>query len=281
MGKKLLLVLLFTAIVSTAYFLAPSFKNSNETSPEPLSQAPKPHFYKDPARDLSRIAIKVVYAVPKNEEVFSGWKEAILSAFEKAKKFHEFQFLGRSLFIYEIYPEPVVLKNDRIFYDTASTQSGNPRALISVASEVENRVFKSDGDLYKEDFARRGGGEYPVMALIYEGVGSAGGIIYENELGSVSDISKKFGIPESPIFKVDVESADGFFLVSRYFLTEAKYDDIGPTFIYHEFGHAFGLPDLYDLKTGAPRSNGIMGLGRYKPLSRTFIEPELMRDLGF
>ena len=242
----------------------------------------KIHAYHNTDSSLEKIRIRAFYVVPQNKtaDAVPNWKEFLETALVRAAEFHEIQFREKSALYYNIYQEPVILEKNNDYYDTESTRHGNPKALISIGNELEKRVFKKDGDLYMENFSQRNESEYPVLAIIYEGVGAAGGVIYESELESVSEISKKLGLSESVIYKVDVESADGFFILSRSYLTDEQYKFNGITHFYHEFAHTFGLPDGYDLETGVSDTFDIMGEGRRKPIEIMYLDRKFTRAMG-
>lgn len=240
------------------------------------------HVYKDPSKPIAAVALKVFYVVPKNKAgaIKAGWQNSFRSALDKMAAFHQVQFHGLSKIKYDIFPEPVILENSNFFYDTEITDRGNPKALVAIAEEIERRVFQKNGDLYDANFSARDQNVYPVMGLIYEGVGASGGIIYESELESAAEIAKRLGVPEDIIYKVNIESSDGFFLLSRSFLTEEQHKNIGSTILYHEFGHTIGFPDQYDEETNTPFSNDVMGGGRRQPLEISYISGELLKETG-
>ena len=276
--KKVLLgVLVIGAAIIVLVLI--STRRGEETRPVIQSS---PHLYKNPDVSIANIRIKIVYVIPKNRtgNIVTNWQNFIEEALAKTSKFHEIQFRGKSIIKYDIYPEPVILQESNQFYDTETTARGNPRALIAISEEIERRVFKKEGDLYDEKFAASEESEYPVLGLIYEGVGASGGVIYESELETRSEIAKQLGLSESVIYIVDVESADGFFLLSRVFFTESQYQIFSSTLFYHEFAHTFGLPDQYDLENNVPSSNDIMGAGRRKPIETMYLDRELTRDMG-
>ena len=250
--------------------------------PTTVRSESKIHAFHNPDSNLEKIRIRAFYVVPQNKtaDAVSNWKEFLETSLAKAAEFHKIQFREKSALNYDIYPEPVILEKNNIFYDTKTTKYGNPKALIGIANELEKRVFRKDGDLYNENFSQRSASEYPVLGIIYEGVGAAGGVIYESELESTVEIAKKLGLPESVIYKVDVESADGFFILSRTFLTDAEYRFNGVTNFYHEFAHTFGLPDGYDLETGVSSTFDIMGEGRKKPIEIMYLDRKFTRALG-
>jgi hypothetical protein len=253
-------------------------------SPAPFfSDVEKPaHFYDGPSRAITDLRLKIFYVVPEDKaaQVATGWRETINQVLEKAADFHRFQFRGKSELNYDVYPEIVILKNKSVFYDTEKTDRGNPKALIAIAQELEGRAFSKGGDLYSQNFVFRKEGEYPVLGIVYEGVGAGGGVIFESQKESVAEIAKQFKIPESMIFKVDVKSADGFFIISRQFLTDSQYALFRDSLFYHEFAHTFGLPDLYDWDSNIPFSDDIMGSGRREPIETTYLGRDLLKNLG-
>jgi len=275
--KIILSVLIAGAIVIV--FVVVFSRQSEEAQPVIQSS---PHFYKNSDVGIANIKIKMFYVVPKNRtsNIVTNWQNFIEEALAKTSKFHEIQFRGKSTIQYDIYPKPVILQESNQFYDTETTARGNPHALIAISEEIERRVFKKEGDLYDEKFAAAEKSEYPVLGLIYEGVGASGGVIYESDLETRSEIAKQLGLSESVIFIVEVESADGFFLLSRVFFTESQYRIFSSTLFYHEFAHTFGLPDQYDIENNVPSSNDIMGAGRKKPIEIMYLDRELTRDMG-
>ncbi|MDO8537069.1 MAG: hypothetical protein Q7R94_02380, partial [bacterium] len=199
------------------------------------------------------------------------WKEKLATTLDKAARFHDLQFRGASKLAYDIFPEPFILKQDNAHYDTDTTSAGNPRGLVNISEEIETRAFTTSGDLYNENFSAIDKSEYRVMALFYEGVGGAGGIIYESELDSPGEIAKKLGLDESIVYVVNINSVDGFLLVNKRFLDA--------TIFYHEFAHTLGLPDRYD-EDDNPSSSDIMGAGRKKPIENTYLDKSLLKEMG-
>lgn len=243
---------------------------------------PSPHFFNNPERGIVATRVAAVYFIPKNKEhEKSGtWREMLESNLALLQKFHSLQFQGRSAVSVAVYPEPVIGRRGQLFYDTKNTSRGNPKALLSIAEELEERVFSSSGDLYRPDFWKQENGTYPVLFILYEGVGASGGIIAEHSSESVADIARELGIPESVIFKVPVSSVDGFFLLSRSFLSEAEYRSFGASLLAHEFYHTLGVPDGYDAEDETPTTVDIMGLGRFRPIEKTYLQRKTLRALG-
>ncbi len=245
-----------------------------------------PHAYNDPSRAISEIRVTAFYFVPqsKAKSIISNWREVLEENLQKLEKFHALQFQGKSSLKYQIFPEPVVGLQDSVYYDTDNTGGGNPHALLRTASEIEQRVFRPSGDIRHEDFSLREKNVYPVLFILYEGVGASGGIIYESELESEREIAEKLGIPESIIFKIDVEAADGFFLLSSAYLARPELRSYGASVMVHEFYHTLGLPDKYEVEepTFEERilSPDLMGAGRKRPLEKTYLERAAIRGFG-
>lgn len=279
-GKaSLVVVVLFglVGIFAAGYFYF--LKNRAEIRPSPSAAA---HFYKDPKTSIAKIGLRVFYAVPKNREkdVDRGWRETINGALLGASRFHSLQLRGFSELDYEIFPKPVFLEKEDGFYNSTSTDRGNPRGLIAIAEEIDRRVFRKDGDLYDQEFAKFDKGVYPVMGLIYEGVGASGGVIYEAEDDlTQKEIAERLGVPESIVFLVKIESVRGFFLLNYRFLRDEEFSAFGPTYLYHEFAHSFGIPDREE-GGEAPPDNDIMGYGRKEPIEAMYMGRDLLKGLG-
>lgn len=243
---------------------------------------PTPHFYKNQERSISKIKIAAVYFVPKNKSEFlsGNWKEILEPNLKKLQEFHNLQFREQSKIIYEIYPEPIIGLKDTIEYDTENSNRGNPFGLLSISEEIERRVFNSGGDLFIPDFFKADDDAYPVLAIMYEGVGASGGIAYSSDLESVIDIARELDLPESMVYKIDVESVDGFFLINIAFLRDAEYLIESASLFSHEFYHTIGVPDAYNILTGIDTSQDIMGLGRHRLLEKTYLNKDTMKQFG-
>ena len=217
---------------------------------ETVSFSADPHLYNNPDRSIKNIKMYAFYFVPKNRAVsqFAEWKKVLRSGLEKLVAFHSLQLRQTSRVYYTIYPESVIGLQDDAIYDTAITQYGNSQALVRVAEEIEDRVFDPEGDLYRQDYSPAQKGEYPILLILYEGVGASGGIIYDSKLKSVSEVAQKLDLPESVIHPVEIKTVDSFLLLNREYMTQTQNADIGTTLLIHEFYHTLGVPEAIKRK---------------------------------
>jgi len=266
-------MLIFASLAVTYFFVGAS-----KIYMEEFAQASAPHIYADSEKSIGAIKIFAVYFVPRDKTEFTkeAWGKPIEAALEDLKKFHFLQLAGLSDIDYAIYPKPVIGLKEGIEYDTETTQGGNPRALLNISEELENRIFKPDGDLFMRAFVERKEGEYPVLAIIYEGVGAMGGIVHESELEDKREIAKEAGVPEELIHIVDIKSVDGFFLTNIFFLENKN------SVFTHEFYHTLGIPDAYETPGfyDIPLGKDVMGAGRFGPIEKTYIEKNTLQQLG-
>lgn len=250
-------------------------------APNDMPESQAIHFYGDPGRILGDIMVYAVYFVPENKKtlIAENWRGLLETNLVKLQVFHSLQFGGRSNIQYRIYPDPVVGMSESTAYDTDDTANGNSRALITIAQELEKRVFDSSGDRFRSDFVERSSNAYPVLMVLYEGVGASGGMIFESESESAGEIANKLGLSESVVFPIKIRAVDGFFLLNREFLT-GRYGTFGASLLAHEFYHTIGLPDQYDTPNGNPFSSDLMGSGRFLPIEKTYLGRDLLRQLG-
>lgn len=231
--KQYVFVAIILAVVLAGFKLYPP---KEET---PLVKKIAPHFYRNPLTDISRINLKVFYAVPQNKIPLEGWPALLEPVLVDSEKFHKVQFRGISELHYDIASQPFLLERESGFYDTGNTDRGNPEGLKNIFSEIKRRV---------PGIFEPAGGAFTVVAIVYEGVGASG--------------------------------TDGAMILSRTFLSDGQYRDFRSSLFYHEFGHTLGLPDRYDLEHSIPYSNDIMGAGRRKSIELTYIDMELLREMG-
>lgn len=275
MSKQILAVIaLIFASLAAIYF----FVGTSKIYVEEFAQASSPHLYDNPVRPVSAIKIFAVYFVPRDkiELIKEAWGKPIEDSLKDLQKFHNLQFRGLSKIDYAIYTKPVIGLKESIEYDTENTQGGNPSALLRIAEELDARIFKPSGDLFNAEFAENSEGAYPVLAIIYEGVGAAGGVVYESEGKTVREIAEETGLPEELIHIVDVESMDGFFLTNTFFLENKS------SIFAHEFYHTLGITDAY-VASGSydlPIGQDIMGAGRFSPIEKTYFEKNTLKKLG-
>lgn len=204
------------------------------------------NYYQAPETTISNIHLKVMYFVPRDRSVDPAWKQDITRALQDVRVFHHKEFSGYGILRYTVYPEPIQGKESIVFYDSADTSRGNRNALETILQETQRRIFMADGDLYVPTFSERKPHEFRIKIFIYEGVGAAGG-----HLGVI---------------------------LAREYLTKTAY---GPTILYHELLHTFGVPDSYDYETNQSFSDDIMGSGRELPLQTTYIRNIIKAALGY
>lgn len=71
---------------------------------------------------------------------------------------------------------------------------------------------------------------------------------------------------------VGASGSENVAFVSRTFLNDPRYKDYGASILAHEFYHTLGFPDAYDPITATPLSQDIMGLGRERPIEKTYLD---------
>lgn len=272
----LTLLLIFAGLAGIYFFVG-----TPKIFPTDFPAVASVHLNNNPDVPVKNIQIYAFYFTSQNKStvVLDNWKETLNSGLANLREFHSQQFQRLSEITYEIFPEPVIGEKNNLFYDTENTDRGNPFALINASEEIERRIFRMGGDLYRKDFAGPREDSYPVMFIMYEGVGSAGGIINESGQETISEIAAELKLPESLIYIVDVESADGFFLVNRE-IVEGRHGANGYAVLAHEFYHTLGIEDKYSEADGIAESPDLMGLGRLKPLESTYLSRESLAVFG-
>ena len=211
---------------------------------------------------LEDTRVDAFYFVPKDFEnsIDSAWKQHLENALSQTKLFYEKQVGGGINITYNIFPTPILGKEDSTFYNGNDTSQGNPSALILVYAEIQARIA-SDINVDGNSFSRTGGTFHPSV-ILYEGVGASAMLLLDT-------VPKD--LPKSHVVAIDDSSAPAF-LISDYFFTGDSYKDYGTTFFAHEFGHIIGLVDAYTGDTGFSTSEDIMGMGRFKPLNATYLD---------
>lgn len=245
MVKYIVLVIVLVAAVLLFMYIRIGVPKIYSESPLVLVL---PHHFLKPEISLENISIRALYFVPKNKNgvEIENWREILEDNLKKLAAFHVFQLQGRSQIIFRIYPQAVVGKEEQNVYDTDVTNRGNPEALKRVALELEERL-KQGGDLYRLDFLSQDKA-YNVTYILYEGVGASG--------------------------------SDNIAFISRAFFTDPQYDSIAASLFAHEFYHTLGLPDAYD-DDGVSTGTDLLGLGRFRPLNKTYLSREFLAGLGF
>lgn len=268
-SKKILLTFIVAIVISTIAVILADLKiqKANETFISGLPEV-KIHLGGNPSVSLKNVTAKVIYFVPSDltDQTESEWQNTIDQTLMKEQKFFNFQLDNAIGINYQIYNTPVIGLQNHLFYDSTTTERGNPHALISVREEIINRIFTPTGDLYRADFAKSSS-DYEFIIIIYGSTG-ASALIYKQDDGG------------DDVVKIE-DSGPPAIILSSAFLSSPLYREFGPTVLAHEIGHAFGLTDSYDMATGVNLGTDIMGEGRRRILTNTFISDENKKLLGF
>lgn len=239
---KLLVYAFFAVLIIAVFF----FINPIGVLFNPFKNEFALHYYEVDDFKIDKVNLKIFYFVPKDRQIDDGWKKIIKKSVNEIKVFHLKEFKGAGVLRYEIYPQIVRgLKNSE-FYDGNNTFGGNPNAFENILKEINERVFQVGGDLYLESFTKKDNYGITVKVFIYEGVGATGGH-----------------------FTV---------LLAKDYL---KTKNFGSAVFYHELMHTFGVPDFYDYQTNVDFSDDIMGSGREKPITETYIREDIKAKLGY
>mgnify|MGYP000496948929 CR=1 FL=1 len=201
----------------------------------------EPHVYQNSKESLKEIDLHIIYVVPVNAV------SQINSDWQTE--------------IQTIVPEITKFHNAQFRGSSKLNVKVEPQPLIL---SHDNLYYDTDNtnngnpkgleNIYKE-VDRRIGSElkgntknFVVFSFIYEGVGASG--------------------------------TEGATLLSKSYLDNEEFASIRATLFYHEFGHAMGLLDQYDIATNKPSSGSVMGSGRFKPIDLAYFDSSLLIDLG-
>lgn len=221
------------------------------------------HLYDNPKQSINEIHLTGIYFVPQDRQnnQLESWQEDLRSSLAELKQFHDLQFQGYSDLTIDIYPNPIIGRQDSIYYDTDNTNQGNPQALRNVSVEIQERVFSPEGDYWNSDDKKIvQPNAYRTVLILYEGVGASGAI----------------GEPTA--------------LISSYYFKNENTRNKGNVFLAHEFYHTLGLPEGYAVrKIQTPyaaeieslTSSDIMGAGRHQTLDKTYIDRQTLTHMGF
>lgn len=270
--------------------------------------------FDNPTRSISEIHIYAVHFIaadagayafrtPQNvEKILLKQQSAFISALDQLKLFHELQLQGRSRITYSIYPKAVIGRYDTSKYETPAKNVDDFEAIASISStlastaeEIEERVFSSSGDLYDPSFFQKIEDDvYSVMLILYEGSGdsvtakiAAADTFYNHTPEKDKEFAEFTGLPELVSRTADVELVDSGMLLSTSFFVDDVYV-YGKTILTHEFYHTIGLPDGYDYnildelnRTNLSLTPDIMGLGRFQSLDKTYLDHDMLINMGF
>lgn len=195
----------------------------------------QPHAYRDPNQNISVIDLKIFYVVPKNLLVAPNWKSQIESTLGEISDFHSVQFHNTSKINIEIYPKPIILSQDDVYYDSNDTSLGNPNGLRHIVPELETNYAQ---------FLKVPNGHFLSEAIIYEGVGLAGSdgamilsrtYLEKSEYSTAKaslfyhEFAHTFGLPDRFDLQSNNPDSDGVMGQGRYKPIETNY--IEPDFL--------------------------------------------------
>lgn len=253
------LSLTFLFLVASLLFLA-LFVGVRKVEPRPVLREARPHLYNDESLSIEKIQITVFYFVPKDALSMkdNSWQKGTEEYLKKLQNFHLTQFENTSKISYTFFPEIIEGILTTREYEGLFDGKNND-ALIPIKDEIISRVYNEKGELFYSTMQKgRDSKTRNSYMVIFEGKGAAGN--------------------------------DDFALVSRSYVTDDSYKEIGPTFFAHEFYHTLGLVDnyqtsMYAYKNGEQTtislitSKDIMGQVNV-PLTTTYIDSEALRKMG-
>ena len=199
------------------------------------------HMYNDTSQSIADISLLAVYFVPRNRQ------NNVLSNWKE-----------------------VLEKNIQKLKEFHSLQLQG-RSSLTYTIYPEPIIGDKEGIVYDTDITQHGNPEalksitfeletrgfvstegsgtpYSVLLIMYEGVGASGG--------------------------------DTTALISRTFLVAPEYREFGASILAHEFYHTLGIPDGFDLTTAISTTSDIMGLGRFRPIEKTYLNKATLTALG-
>ncbi len=213
------------------------------------------HYYNEPAVSLENIHIRALYLVPQDAQgsIPEGWPRMMATALSKLADFHHTQFGEASRVTFSLLEKPVVITDDVFNVLPAGIERAERKDISALDDYLKEHVYSSRGEYYDGEFGVVPENTFMVDVLFLEAAGAVGG--------------------------------NGFVLLARDYVTDP---DIfyGMTFLYHEFGHALGMPDRYIYEAegayqkGEVLSQDIMGGGRYRPLELTHIDDSIKAAMG-
>ena len=257
------LIVIFVFILIIAFLIVISQRVSKEKQ---VTQANKIYFYNQPSINISKIKLKVFYAVPKNKEkeINPGWKDIIENSLKKIVLFHQIQFRNKSTISYDIYSQPFILTNDDSYYNSDFDVVNN-KSLLAIAEEIEKFLQKENSQ-----FLNLNKNEYNVLVILYEGSGAFGAVITDN--------LKIVDWPQAKVVTTTIEKFNGVVFVSFDYLVKSELKSFGDSIFYHELAHTLGIPDKYENNINF--SLDIMGAGRFEPLENNYLDQETLTKMG-
>lgn len=189
---------------------------------------------------IDKLNVRVVYFVPKGKMIDKDWEKKITWVMSKCKNFHEAEFELHSFFEYNLYPSPLIGEHYTEFYQK--------KWYYSIGDETSERLgFPSE---------EKG---YPILVVFFEGEQADGG-------GCLGGLYKDGGLVVISGEVMDSLPVDGI----------EKEGNFPSSVVYHEIGHALGLP--HEERHGL----SVMGAkGTYAGLDNTSIDREQLAQMLF
>ncbi|OHA47031.1 MAG: hypothetical protein A3A80_01225 [Candidatus Terrybacteria bacterium RIFCSPLOWO2_01_FULL_44_24] len=209
----------------------------------------KSHFYEEPEISLEKIHIQAFYLVPETLQVNmpASWKDDFTKALIKIREFHSAQFKNSSNITFSLLETPVLTQDEIIASIPVGIDRPSRVDLTKIDQFIESKILTPGAFFYRSNFAEIPPGAFVVKLIFLEGPAALG--------------------------------AEGIAILSRSYFTDPVVN-YGTSFLYHEFGHALGMPDLYDSESGETFSDGIMGSGRYRYIDYVHLDQDIKVKMG-
>lgn len=208
----------------------------------PQAQAQKIHYYGNPSIPVDHIHINVFYVVPQQRKPAKDWQSELSGSLKRINQFHQLQFLGRSSIMSHVHPDP-------IFLDISYPGGGDGMeadSVVALNESFKRAIKKLPAELLDETTGAPN--EYGVTLLLFEGT---------------------------------LNAAQGrVFVFSRENFSDSRQRGYADSLLYHYFARTLGIPDLYDEVGKTSPSEGVMGLGRFRPLQLNFLGSAITKKMG-
>lgn len=205
-----------------------------------VKEAPPIHYFGDSNISLAKINLKVFYFIPEDRQGLIN--NSWQNLIEPAVKSAD------------IFHKIQFFDRSKINYEIYPTPVIGFKKAIDYDTEDTNRgnpralenIFQELNE--RVLFSKIEKDEFLAIYIIYQGVGASG--------------------------------AKNASLLSFDYLADKNYEISKNSLFYHEFAHALGMPDHYDLESGIDNSFDILGFGKNKPLENAFIGISVKKEMG-